>query len=288
MITIENLKVQFKDKVALDIDKKLEIKDGDRVGIIGANGAGKTTLINSILGLVDYSGNIKSNLRPEEMAVHMQYNEYNDMLPIRYVMEAILGQKLEENSLAMEMIEFFDFKDSLKKKFKHLSGGQKQRMTLILVLSQDSEIVMLDEVTSGLDFVTRQRLMDKLVEWYKDKKTTLLITSHYYSELDNLADKIIFLDDGKLIEYGQKDELFRKYCGNSVIVFENNEEISKKLENFSLKKAPQDTIAVSCNNEIEEIEIAKLLSQHNQNYRRSNNDIEIMTLNALEQYEMEH
>lgn len=288
MITIENLKVQFKDKVALDIDKKLEIKDGDRVGIIGANGAGKTTLINSILGLVDYSGNIKSNLRPEEMAVHMQYNEYNDMMPIRYVMEAILGQKLEENSLAMEMIEFFDFKDSLKKKFKHLSGGQKQRMTLILVLSQDSEIVMLDEVTSGLDFVTRQRLMDKLVEWYKDKKTTLLITSHYYSELDNLADKIIFLDDGKLIEYGQKDELFRKYCGNSVIVFENNEEISKKLENFSLKKAPQDTIAVSCNNEIEEIEIAKLLSQHNQNYRRSNNDIEIMTLNALEQYEMEH
>lgn len=288
MITIENLKVQFKDKVALDIDKKLEIKDGDRVGIIGANGAGKTTLINSILGLVDYSGNISSNLRPEEMAVHMQYNEYNDMMPIRYVMEAILGQKLEENSLAMEMIEFFDFKDSLKKKFKHLSGGQKQRMTLILVLSQDSDIVMLDEVTSGLDFVTRQRLMDKLVEWYKDKKTTLLITSHYYSELDNLADKIIFLDDGKLIEYGQKEELFRKYCGNSVIVFENNEEISKKLENFSLKKAPQDTIAVSCNNEIEEIEIAKLLSQHNQNYRRSNNDIEIMTLNALEQYEMEH
>lgn len=288
MIKIENLKVQFKDKVALDIDKKLEIKDGDRVGIIGANGAGKTTLINSILGLVDYSGNIKSNLRPEEMAVHMQYNEYNDMMPIRYVMEAILGQKLEENSLAMEMIEFFDFKESLKKKFKHLSGGQKQRMTLILVLSQDSDIVMLDEVTSGLDFVTRQRLMDKLVEWYKDKKTTLLITSHYYSELDNLADKIIFLDDGKLIEYGQKDELFRKYCGNSVIVFENNEEISKKLENFSLKKAPQDTIAVSCNNEIEEIEIAKLLSRHNQNYRRSNNDIEIMTLNALEQYEMEH
>ncbi|EHR35621.1 ATP-binding cassette domain-containing protein [Helcococcus kunzii] len=288
MITIENLKVQFKDKVALNIDKKLEIKDGDRVGIIGANGAGKTTLINSILGLVDYSGNIRSNLRPEEMAVHMQYNEYNDMMPIRYVMEAILGQKLEENSLAMEMIEFFDFKDSLKKKFKHLSGGQKQRMTLILVLSQDSDIVMLDEVTSGLDFVTRQRLMDKLVEWYKDKKTTLLITSHYYSELDNLADKIIFLDDGKLIEYGQKDELFRRYCGNSVIVFENNEEISKKLENFSLKKAPQDTIAVSCNNEIEEIEIAKLLSQHNQNYRRSNNDIEIMTLNALEQYEMEH
>ena len=288
MITIENLKVQFKDKVALNIDKKLEIKDGERVGIIGANGAGKTTLINSILGLVDYSGNIRSNLRPEEMAVHMQYNEYNDMMPIRYVMEAILGQKLEENSLAMEMIEFFDFKDSLKKKFKHLSGGQKQRMTLILVLSQDSDIVMLDEVTSGLDFVTRQRLMDKLVEWYKDKKTTLLITSHYYSELDNLADKIIFLDDGKLIEYGQKDELFRKYCGNSVIVFENNEEISKKLENFSLKKSPQDTIAVSCNNEIEEIEIAKLLSQHNQNYRRSNNDIEIMTLNALEQYEMEH
>lgn len=288
MITLENLKVQFKDKIALDIKDKIEIKDGDRVGIIGANGAGKTTLINSILGLVDYSGNIKSNLEPEEMSVHMQYNEYNDLMPIRYVMEAILGQKLEDNKLAMEMIEFFEFEDSLKKKFKHLSGGQKQRMTLILVLSQDSDIVMLDEVTSGLDFVTRQRLMDKLVEWYKGKNTTLLITSHYYSELDNLADKILFLDNGKLIEFGKKDELFRKYCGNSVIVFEKNDEILSKLDKFNLKKAPQDTIAVSCNSELEEIEITKLLSQHNQNYRRSNNDIEIMTLNALDAYNMEN
>lgn len=287
MITIDNLKVQFKDKVALNIKEKLEILDGDRVGVIGANGAGKTTLINSILGLVDYSGSIKSSLKPEEISVHMQYNEYNDLLPIKYVMEAILGQKLEDNKLAMEMIEFFDFKDSLKKKFKHLSGGQKQRMTLILVLSQNSDIVMLDEVTSGLDFVTRQRLMDKLVEWYKNKDTTLLITSHYYSELDNLADKILFLDKGKLIEYGQKDELFRKYCGNSVIVFENKNDVVNALSKFTLKKAPQDTVAVSCNSEIEEMEVAKILSTHNINYRRSNNDIEIMTLNALEMHNKE-
>lgn len=284
MIRLENLKVTYNGKPALDIQGSLEIEKGARVGVIGSNGAGKTTLIRAILGIVDYSGSIKTEIPPEKIAVHMQINEYIDTVPVRYVMEAILGQKLEDNQDVMEMIEFFDFKECIKKRFKHLSGGQKQRLTLILVICQNSPITMYDEVTSGLDFETRQRLMDKLVDLYKGKDSTLLVTSHYYTELDNLADKILYLDKGKVIDYGKKDELFKKYCGKSIIIFpetsRNEELIAGHKEIFG----PEDNIVLSCSSPEEEAEIAKKLSSQDINFRRSNNDIEVMTINAKKKF----
>lgn len=284
MLILNNVKVNYKEKVALNLNREIQIEDGDRVGIIGSNGAGKTTLIKSILGLVDYTGSIKLDINPEDIAVHMQQNEYSELVPVKYVMEAILGEKLESNKEVMEMIEFFSFKDSLKKKFKHLSGGQKQRLTLILVMCQNSQITMFDEVTSGLDFETRQRLMDKLVEWYSTRETTLLITSHYYTELENLVNKILLLDNGKVIDFGNKDELFRKYCGNSVIIFSKKNTRGIELNNYKVIDAANDEIAVSCKNSNEESEVVKILSERNINYRRSNNDIEVMTVNAKLRY----
>lgn len=284
MISLNDVKVSFDDKLALDINGKIEIKDRDRIGIIGSNGAGKTTLIKAILGLVDYKGRIKADILPEEMAVHMQYNEYTETVSIRNIMEAILGQKLEDNKEVMEMIEFFDFKDCLKKRFKHLSGGQKQRLTLILVICQNSPITMFDEVTSGLDFETRQRLMDKLDSWYKDKNTTLLITSHYYEELDNLVNKILYLDKGKVVDFGDKDELFRKYCGNSIIIFPEKFSRKELVLGHKRIKGPKDSVVLSCENSQEEIDIIKKLSANNINFVRSNKDIEVMTINAKKRF----
>lgn len=280
MISLNDVKVSFNDKLALDIDGNIEIKDRDRIGIIGSNGAGKTTLIRAILGLVDYRGKIKADIPSEQMSVHMQYNEYIETVSIRTIMEAILGQKLEDNKEVMEMIEFFDFKDCLKKRFKHLSGGQKQRLTLILVICQNSPITMFDEVTSGLDFETRQRLMDKLDSWYKDKNTTLLITSHYYEELDNLVNKILYLDKGKVVDFGDKDELFRKYCGNSIIIFPEKFSREELVAGHKRIKGPKDSVVLSCENSQEEIDIIKKLSADNINFVRSNKDIEVMTINA--------
>lgn len=280
MIKLEKVKVTFKDKKALDMDNDIYIESGDRVGVIGSNGAGKTTLIRSILGLVDYKGIIKADIEPEEMAVHMQSNEYAETMAVRFIMEAILGYKLESNPQVMEMIEFFDFTDCLKKRYKHLSGGQKQRLTLILVMCQDSSITMFDEVTSGLDFETRQRLMDKLIDWYKDKDTTLLITSHYYTELENIVNKILFLDKGKVIDYGNKQDLFKKYCGNAIIIFPDSKDAKEIVVGHKQLIAPKEMIAISCLDSEEESLIAKKLSDKNINYRRSNDDIELMTINA--------
>lgn len=280
MIRLDNVRVNFKEKVALDLGRAVEIEAGERVGIIGSNGAGKTTLLKSILGMVPHKGNITLGIPSSEIAVHMQQNEYIETVPIRIIIEMIIGCKIRENPKIVEMIRFFEFEDCLKKRWKHLSGGQKQRLTLILVMCRDTGIVMFDEVTSGLDFETRRRLMSKLVEWYKDKETTLLITSHYYTELENLATKILYLKDGKVVDYGSKEDLFRKYCGNSVLIFEDGGKASEIAKEHKRISSGEGVIALSCTDIAEELEITEKLVRNRINYRRSDNDIELMTINA--------
>lgn len=281
MIILDNVKVSFKDKIAVNLGRVIEINAGDRVGIIGSNGAGKTTLLKSILGVVPHEGDISMDIESREIAVHMQQNEYIETVPVKIIMEAIMGCKIENNPLLMEMIEFFDFKDNLKKRWKHLSGGQKQRMTLIMVLCKESPVTMLDEVTSGLDFETRQRLMEKLTEWYRRRSdTTLLITSHYYEELENLATKILYLEEGAVVDYGDKEELFKKYCGDSVIAFKESDKAEEIANEHNRIYAPAGSIAVSCKNRDEEVAVCSKLASADINFRRSNNDIEIMTINA--------
>ena len=280
MLRLEDVQVRFKSKLALDLGRDIEILDGDRVGIIGSNGAGKTTLLKAVLGMVNYRGKVVRDISPEKIAVHMQQNDYIETVPIRIILEMIIGGPIKENPLVQEMIQFFEFEECLKKRWKHLSGGQKQRLTLILVLCQESPLTLFDEVTSGLDFETRQRLMDKLSEWYAQRQSTVLITSHYYAELDNLVNKILFLDNGKVIDYGKREELFRKYCGNAIIICDRTD-LSQTLEKkHSVLHGPINKIVFGCQNEEEESQITKKLSQNNINYRRSNNDIEIMTINA--------
>lgn len=280
MIRLDNVKVSFKDKVAVDLGRVIEINDGDKIGIIGSNGAGKTTLLKSILGLLPYEGSIQMDTRAQDIAAHMQYNDFVETVPIYVIMEMVLGKKLDVSPLAMEMVKFFQFEDCLKKKWKHLSGGQKQKMTLILVMCQERQVTLFDEVTSGLDFETRQNLMRKLVEWYGKRKTTLLITSHYYEELDELVDKILLLEDGRVVDFGYKDQLFAKYCGNAVVILDDDERCRTALAEYKFIDAASGKIAISCNSAEEEAQVTEKLSRMNINYRRSNNDIEVMTINA--------
>lgn len=280
MITINNLEVKYGKELALVVKSPIVFKEGDRIGIIGSNGAGKTTLVKAILGLINYNGSINTSIKPEEMSAHMQFNNYVDTMAVKHIIEAILDTKIKENKKLQELIDFFDFGNCLNKKYSALSGGQKQRLTIILVLIQDSPITFFDEVTSGLDFETRQQLMGKIEEWYRDKNTTICIVSHYYEELEQLTNKILILEKGRVIDFGNKEELFKKYCGKSIIILSNtniNQEITKELRKL---KAPQHLIAISCLDIEEELEICKQLIEKDISFKRSNCDIEIMSINA--------
>ncbi|MCY6957211.1 ATP-binding cassette domain-containing protein [Clostridium brassicae] len=280
MVTIKNLEVKYGEKIALSIKSPITFEAGDRIGIIGSNGAGKSTLVKSILGLTNYNGNIHTNLKPEEMAAHMQENNYVDTMAVKYIIEALLNTKIKKNKVLQELISFFYFEECLNKKISALSGGQKQRLTIILVLIQDASLVFFDEVTSGLDFETRQQLMNKITEWYENKKVTICIVSHYYEELEKLANKILILDNGEVVDFGSKEQLFQKYCGKSTITIENTKRNEEVTKNFSKIIAPEHLIAISCLSESQELEIIKVLIGENINFKRSNNDIEIMYINA--------
>lgn len=284
MVTIRQLRVKYGSQVALEIDEPVVIEKGERIGVIGSNGAGKSTLVKALLGLVRYEGNVATRLKPEQMAVHMQFNEYVTSMAVRYIMEAILDTKIKENKELQELISFFDFEPCLSRRFNALSGGQKQKFTIIMVMFQKAELTFFDEVTSGLDFETRQKLTEKLARWYRGKGDTLVVVSHYYEELEQLADKILILDKGKVVAYGKKEQLFRDYCGNVVFIMENNEKNRELSEGFPVLKSPEHLLALSCENQAQEREVMSILAENNVNFKRSNSDIEIMFMNAREQF----
>lgn len=284
MLTMRQLQVSYGHQTALQITDPISFQRGERIGIIGSNGAGKSTLVKAVLGLVSYQGSIVSELAPDQMAAHMQFNAYVNTMPVRYIMETILGTKIRQDKELQSLIEFFDFESCLSKRFSALSGGQKQKFTIIMVMLQRAELTFYDEVTSGLDFETRQRLMEKMVEWYQDRDDTLVIVSHYYEELEQLADKILILDQGQVVDYGPKEELFRNYCGDAIIILENNERNQVLTDGFPVLESPGHLIALSCRDKAMEREILSILLENNINFKRSNSDIEIMSINAIRRF----
>lgn len=284
LMTIRQLRVRYGNQVALDIGKPIAFEKGERIGVIGSNGAGKSTLVKALLGLVHYEGNVVTRLKPEQMAVHMQFNEYVTSMPVRYIMEAILDTKIRGNKELQELISFFDFESCLSRRFNALSGGQKQKFTIIMVMFQKAELTFFDEVTSGLDFETRQKLMEKLARWYRDKGDTLVIVSHYYEELEQLADKILILDKGKVVAYGKKEQLFREHCGNVVFIMENNEKNRELSKGFPVLRSPDHLLALSCDSREQERKVMSVLAENNVNFKRSNSDIEMMFMNARERF----
>jgi len=284
MITINNLEVKYGNFTALTVKQPLSIESDDKIGIIGSNGAGKTTLLKALLGLVKYDGSITSELRPQEIAAHMQENNYVNTMPVKYIIQMILNTTIEKNEKLKNLISFFEFESCLKKKFNNLSGGQKQRLTIIMVLMQESPLTFFDEVSSGLDFETRQKLMGKIAEWYREKKSAICVVSHYYDELEALVDKLMIIEKGHIVAFGKTEDLFAYYCGNSIMIIDNNEKNIELTEDVPQIEAPSHLLAFPCKDAAYESTLADWFSQHNVNYKRSNDDIEIIFVNAVNRF----
>ena len=86
LFTIKQMQVKYGNQTALRIHEPITFEKGERIGVIGSNGAGKTTLVNALLGLVPYEGRVVTQLKPEQMAVHMQHNEYVTTVPVKCIM----------------------------------------------------------------------------------------------------------------------------------------------------------------------------------------------------------
>ncbi len=205
MISIENLHKKFgKNKVLKGID--LEIEQGGIFAVLGPNGSGKTTLIKSILGMVvPNSGNIKLN--GESVKNDWKYRNNIDYLPqianfpgnltVRELIRMIKDLRSYKKAEDERLIELFRLEAFLDKKLSNLSGGTKQKVNLVLTFMFDSPLIILDEPTTGLDPISHLRLKE-LITREKQNGKTILITSHIMSFVEEIADEIVFLLEGKI------------------------------------------------------------------------------------------
>lgn len=206
MITIENLSKKFGRLTALNAIN-LSIKDGGCIALIGPNASGKTTLIKSILGLViPDSGKITVMEKPianqwlyrEHIGYMPQIGRYPDNMTISQLFTMIIDvRKSEWEKCDTDLIEKFEIKKSFEKRMGNLSGGTRQKISACLAFLFHPDILILDEPTAGLDPVSTELLKEK-IQKEKNKGKLILITSHVLSDLDELVDEIIYLQDGQI------------------------------------------------------------------------------------------
>lgn len=213
MIQIKDLHKKFGPQMVLN-GLDLDVKDKGIVAVLGPNGSGKTTLIKSILGMVvPDKGQIE--LDGNSVIKRWNYRKNIDYLPQianfpgnLKVMELITMIKDLRGKSARdkELIDFFKLQPYLDKKLNKLSGGTKQKVNLVLCFMFDSPLIILDEPTSGLDPISLLHLR-KLIQQEKEKGKTILITSHIMNFVEEVADRIVFLLEGKIYFDGTVSEL---------------------------------------------------------------------------------
>lgn len=216
MISVETLHKSFGKLTVLD-GLDLSIDEGGIFVILGPNGSGKTTLIKSILGMVvPDKGNIAIDGKP--VLKEWQYRGNIDYLPqianfpsnltVAELLK-LVKQLRDRPTRDQELIELFGLEPFLEKKLGHLSGGTKQKVNIVLTFMFNSDLIILDEPTSGLDPIALLHLKELILKEKKAGKT-ILITTHIMSFVEEMADEIVFLLDGKIYFKGTVNELQQK------------------------------------------------------------------------------
>lgn len=216
MIRVQGLHKSFGKLTVLD-DLDLDIEQGGIFVILGPNGSGKTTLIKSMLGMVvPNAGTITiggiSILKEWEYRGNIDYLPQIANFPSNLSVSEILKlvkELRDKPTREEELILLFGLEPFLDKKLGHLSGGTKQKVNIVLTFMFNSDLVILDEPTSGLDPIALLRLKE-LIRAEKAKGKTILITTHIMSFVEEMADEIVFLLDGKIYFKGTVQELQTK------------------------------------------------------------------------------
>lgn len=218
-IEIKNLKKKYDNNFELG-EINLEIPSGYIIGLIGENGAGKTTLIKSILNIIkpEY-GEIKifdknnkkyESIIKEDIGVVLDGMFFPEILTpndINSIMKDIY--KNWDKELFYKYLKNFKLQNN--KKIKDLSKGMRKKLEIATALSHKPKLLILDEPTSGLDPVVRDDILDIFLDFIKDEEHTILLSTHITSDLEHIADEIIFIDRGKIILNENKDELLDNY-----------------------------------------------------------------------------
>lgn len=206
MIRIENLSKHFSKHQVLN-DISLQFNAGECVALIGPNGSGKTTLIKSILALVTIEkGEVlvqNENIRNQsayrsDIGYMPQINRFPEHMSVNQLFNMMKSIRAEVTEYDLSLFEAFEIESMGKKKLGILSGGMRQKVSAALAFLFKPEILILDEPTAGLDPVSNEILKEKLKESKEKENKLVLITSHILNDLDDIADRVVYLMDGSL------------------------------------------------------------------------------------------
>jgi ABC-2 type transport system ATP-binding protein len=241
-IVTENLVKKFEDVTALD-EINLQVSRGELFGLLGPNGAGKTTTINILCGLIKPThGSAKVGgydvqkqpakvkeligVCPQETAIY-PYLTGAENVELFGNLHAMNKETLKTRRDMM--LEKMGLTQDAKRKAEKYSGGMKRRLSLVLALIHDPQIAFLDEPTVAMDPQSRHAVWDFIKELKKEDKT-IILTTHYMEEAEELCDRVGIIDHGKLIALGSPEDLISK---NKV---KNLEEVFIKLTGRKIRE----------------------------------------------------
>ncbi len=248
IIKVKNLVKRYGDLIALD-HFCLSIKEGEIFGLLGPNGSGKTTAINCILSLLQYdTGEIEifdKPMTPEaydikrNIGVVMQnvavYNELTVYENIDFFCGLYITDKIQKKKLVEEAIEFVGLGEFRKFYPKKLSGGLLRRLNIACGIVHKPKLIFFDEPTVAVDPQSRNRILQGIMELNK-QGATVIYTSHYMEEVEQICSRIMIIDRGKTIATGTKDELKAMITLGEKITVESYEVTYEQIE--SIKKLP--------------------------------------------------
>ncbi len=223
-LTVSGLTKQYGAFTLSDIS--FEVPQGTIAGLIGENGAGKSTTLHAILGLIrkdrgeiSVLGSPIEELQPEvreNIGVVFDGTNFSEELTPRRLNKVLKGiyRSWDEDY-------FFDLLNKLSlpaaKKIKSFSKGMKAKLSLAAAFAHHPKLLILDEATSGLDPIVRDGILDMFLDFVQDEENSILVSSHITSDLEKVADYIVFIHEGRLIFSKPKDELLESYgivkCG---------------------------------------------------------------------------
>lgn len=222
----KNLVKRYGDFTAVD-GISISVAEGECLALLGPNGAGKTTTVEMLEGLkqpdsgtIDIFGMDLSKKRSavmERVGVLLQETNLYKKLTVRETL-TLFRSFFSEGIAVEEAIKVIELEDKADSRLEQLSGGQKQRAYIGCALINQPQLMFLDEPTTGLDPQARRMIWD-LLSSYKERNCSILLTTHYMDEAEQLADRVLVIDQGKIIAEGSPSELITTHCGAQRMTF---------------------------------------------------------------------
>ncbi|MGF6990052.1 ABC-2 type transport system ATP-binding protein [Lachnospiraceae bacterium PM6-15] len=248
MLKIDHIRKQYQD---FCLDCSLEIAPGRITGLIGQNGAGKSTTFKALLGLIDLDGGQIQLLgkdhgdftAKDRQAIGVVlsdsgfsgYFTINDLFPILKSLYASFNPDLFRNQLQI-------FQLPLNKKIKDFSTGMKAKLKVLVAISHQAKLLILDEPTAGLDIIARDELLELLQKYMEeDEERSIIISSHIASDLESLCDDIYMIHEGKIIFHEDTDVLLSQYA-----LLKVDEDQYQQLDKQYLLRSKKESYGYRC------------------------------------------